>query len=225
MFVKVSRWEIRKSSIDAGNTKPDVSKIPAPTRRRLNAFGKTAGSLVSEMIEEQPLIVFASRYGDTERSVSILEQIANAEDISPMHFSLSVHNAVSGLLSIAWKINEMQSVISAGDNSLVMGLTEAFALIEAFPEKQILFVYVDAPLPEIFSEFDELDAALDVGAILLTHNDCSDFGVSLEVTQVTEFQSDKENSLALIESVLSGVEDKAIIGTGSFGWEFKKHAA
>ncbi|MEH6496826.1 MAG: beta-ketoacyl synthase chain length factor [Pseudomonas marincola] len=225
MFVKVSRWEIRKPTIDDGKTKPDVSKIPAPTRRRLNAFGKTAGGLVSEMIEEQPLIVFASRYGDTERSVSILEQISNAEDISPMHFSLSVHNAVSGLLSIAWKIYEMQSVISAGENSLVMGLTEAFALIDAFPDKQILFVYVDTPLPDLFTEFDQLDAALNVGAILMTHNDCSDVGVSLEVTQVTEFLSDKTNSLASIESVLNGVEEKTIIGTGSFGWEFKKHAA
>jgi len=225
MFVKVSRWEIRKSTIDAGNSTPDISKIPALTRRRLNAFGKTAGSLISEMIDDQPLIVFASRYGDVERSVSILEQISNSEDLSPMHFSLSVHNAVSGLLSIAWKINEMQSVISAGENSLVMGLTEAFALIEAFPEKQILFVYLDAPLPDLFSEFDELDAVLDVGAILLSHNDCSDVGVSLEVSQVTDFPSNKTNSLALIENVLSGVEERAIIGTGSFGWEFKKHAA
>jgi len=82
------------------------------------------------MLDDDPLIVFASRYGDVERSLRILEEISGQDVLSPMNFSLSVHNAVPGLISIAWKLTGMQSVIAGGANSFAMGLTEAISLLK-----------------------------------------------------------------------------------------------
>ena len=225
MRVQVEGWDMWRAS-DAGDgpARP-VGSIPASTRRRLNNFGRSAGGLVADKIDGNPLIVFASRYGDAARSVGILEEIAKGDEISPMHFSLSVHNAVCGILSIAWKLDEMQSVIAAGEDTFVMGITESLSLLNAYPDRQVLFMYVEYPLPDVFAAFGEPVMQAEAFALLLSHNKRSDSAIGLELTLSDRAVTGQTDLLKGLEAVIGGVQDKVHLGTKYFGWEVSRYVA
>ncbi|MEP3244209.1 MAG: beta-ketoacyl synthase chain length factor [Sneathiella sp.] len=199
----------------------DVKGIPASTRRRLNNFGLHAAQLAFDKIENEPLIVFASRYGDVERSLRILGEISQGEPLSPMNFSLSVHNAVPGVLSIAWKLTEMQSVISAGRDTFVMGLTEAFSLLKSHPQKPVLFLYLDLPLPSVFSEFENSQEKIGACALLLHSGDRVGEGPIFQAAfnHVDNLRSQgEEHPVYSLYRMLEGEIDQLVIGAGGFFW-------
>ena len=109
MYLVIKEWSFWHASTDETPPSSKINPLPAALRRRLNKFGRAAAGMSADKVQGDPLIVFASRYGDAERSATILQEIAKGEDVSPMQFSLSVHNAVSGILSIGWKLKEFQA--------------------------------------------------------------------------------------------------------------------
>lgn len=215
----------------SGEAREDVAPagdmaIPGSVRRRLNKFGRSVGNVASEFMSSDPLIVFASRYGDAERAVGILQEIAAGEPISPMQFSLSVHNAVSGVLSIGWKNTEMQSVISAGEQTFEMGLTESYSLALAFPEKEILLIYADFPLPEIFDNFEDVNVIPKIRVILLKADiersggvvfDLNPSGDTKQIASVAPLQD--------LEALFTGQRERVVIGQGALKWEVRKYVA
>src|SRR5688572_17017530 len=64
--------------------------------------------------------VFASRHGEVHRSVELLEALARAEPLSPMAFSLSVHNAAAGIFSIGRVVRSGSTSVAAGGDYLRM---------------------------------------------------------------------------------------------------------
>ena len=97
------QWLQHPESIEEPFEKISLRNIPAMLRRRFNTLGKYAMGAALPLMEgiESIPSIFASRHGDTELSLSLLEQIGRDEPMSPTNFSLAVHNAVSGLFSIA----------------------------------------------------------------------------------------------------------------------------
>lgn len=221
---RVSSWDVRFAAKGESLSSQDHKTIPASVRRRLNSFGRDAGTSIADKIESSPLIVFASRYGDAVRSVDILEEICKGEEISPMNFSLSVHNAVSGLFSIGWKLKQMQSVISAGANTFVMGLTEAFSLLKSFPDEDVLLIYVDVPLPSVFSEFDDAGEATEICALLMSRDNNGKTGPTIEANLIQD-QSGKlqaeDHPLQALAALLQGTNTETTVGNTTFGWELK----
>ena len=84
----------------------------------------------------------------------MLTTLAQNELLSPTSFSLSVHNAISGLFSIARSDQTSSIAISAGANTVESGVIEACGLLED-GEPQILLIVYDKPLPAIFSSYQE----------------------------------------------------------------------
>ena len=72
------------------------------TRRRLNRIGRSALQVAYAVPANHPPcpVIFASRFGDRERSVLLLNALANNESLSPTAFSVSVHNAIGAIFSI-----------------------------------------------------------------------------------------------------------------------------
>ncbi len=225
MRVQVESWDMWRASDTDEASAQHAASIPAATRRRLNNFGRSAGGLAADKLDRTPLIVFASRYGDAARSVGILEEIAKGEEISPMHFSLSVHNAVCGILSIAWKLEEMQSVIAAGGDTFAMGVTESLSLLNAFPDRQVLFLYVEYPLPDVFAAFGEPVTKAEAFALLLSQNKENDGAIDLEITLNDQQCDSGADLLRDFEAVLKGVQVKAHLGAKSLGWEVSRDVA
>jgi hypothetical protein len=124
--------------------------VPALLRRRFSASGKGAMAAAMPLVENLAEIpsIFASRHGDTALSLALLQSIANGEAMSPTSFSLAVHNAVSGLFSIARKDTSAVTAIAPMQGLVLQTLFEAVGQLQTC--ERLLCVIYDIPLPEFY---------------------------------------------------------------------------
>lgn len=117
----------------------DVTFIPMMTRRKLDKFGRAALYTIYKVYDGGgPNLVFASEYGDYERVVKLIKQRQEDGDVSPSDFSSSVHNACIGLFSLLEKNHASYNSISAGDETISLGLLESI-----LQGKDTIFCYAE----------------------------------------------------------------------------------
>jgi hypothetical protein len=102
--------------------------------------------------------VFASQHGEIHRTLGLLGDLAQGEPLSPMAFSLSVHNTASGLYSIASGNTAPSTAVAAGLDTLPMALVEAMGQLQRHEE--VMVVYAEEPLPEAYRDFADGGSAL-----------------------------------------------------------------
>lgn len=152
---------------------PDVKFFPAMMRRRLSRLGKMAASVAhrccGEVAATERRFVFASRYGEQQRTQKILSGLSGGEDVSPTAFSLSVHNAIAGLLSIASKDEAASVSIAAGSNTFSAAWLEAAGLLMSPREQcnEVALVYYDEPLTDEYAEFNDDELSFPFALALL----------------------------------------------------------
>src|SRR6218665_170689 len=136
-------------------TVPALAEMPAMMRRRVDRLGRLACQVAywCQPAAQAPM-VFASRYGDAERSLSLMGDLVRGQPLSPTGFGLSVHNAISALYSIARGHTSNTVVVAAGRASAAAALTEAAALL-ADGAIEVLVVCYDAPLPGSYAAFED----------------------------------------------------------------------
>jgi hypothetical protein len=130
---------------------PDVSSIPPMLRRKLNHTGRASAAEALQFLasdHEMP-IVYCSQHGDIHRTMAILNNLTNGEPVSPTHFSLAVHNAICGVISIHTGNHAAISTLSFGQEGLVPALLEALGIIDSGAPK-VLCIIGDTSLPDIF---------------------------------------------------------------------------
>ncbi|MEJ6005049.1 beta-ketoacyl synthase chain length factor [Paucibacter sp. AS339] len=146
-----------------GDQQADLSAMPAMMRRRIDPLGRAALQSAYAVQPQAPCpLVFSSRWGELARSVGMLEQLALAQPLSPTAFSLSVHNAIGALYSIARQDRSNYLAVSAGEHSAEAGFAEAQGLL-ADGAEAVLLVSFDAPLPDAYAQFRP------VGELLFSH--------------------------------------------------------
>jgi hypothetical protein len=92
--------------------------------------------------------------------------VTNAE-LSPTDFSLSVHNAWAGMLSIINENARGHSALAAGPDTFAFGLLEALTILRTEPSVPVLLLFTDEPLPEIYQELvGNSDETMAMGIIL-----------------------------------------------------------
>ncbi|MCP3140980.1 beta-ketoacyl synthase chain length factor [Pyxidicoccus sp. QH1ED-7-1] len=136
-----------------------MTEMPAMMRRRVERLGRIALQAAYGCQAEAPPcpVVFASRYGELSRSVELLEQLARATPLSPTSFSLSVHNAIGALFSIARGDTTAYTAVAAGEETVEAAFVEGCALLsEGAPE--VMVVVYDEPLPRPYQHFQEYAA-------------------------------------------------------------------
>lgn len=148
---------------------PDVAYVAPLFRRRLGKLAKgmlhCAGRLCPEPMDMR--VVFASRHGEMERTVSVLRDLAQGGEISPTLFSLSVHNSVAGLWSILKENHAPSTALAAGPESFAWGLLDAFAALQETPAQTVLYVFGDDRLPELYQPFLPAEVVPHALALLL----------------------------------------------------------
>ncbi|MBT0963226.1 beta-ketoacyl synthase chain length factor [Denitromonas iodatirespirans] len=130
-------------------TTADVTFIDPMLRRRLGPVSRMALNVARRCLGDDRGIpmIFASRHGELARTLTLLEGMAAGDEVSPATFSLSVHNAAAGVLSIAHQDTAPATAIAAGEETLGMALVEAAARLSP-AQPRLLLVYADAPVPE-----------------------------------------------------------------------------
>ncbi|WP_180190993.1 beta-ketoacyl synthase chain length factor [Acinetobacter sp. YH01006] len=154
MQLHVSRLNL--SSIDQELSA--IQHIPAMQRRRLSRLAKLALNSVLQALDACNVdsIVWVSQYGDEAKTLNILEDVLRNQTPSPTQFSTSVHNAISGLYSILCQDATTATSLAGSWND---GLIEAYAWLKTQPEaRQVLLVYYDDALPEIYIEHHPFSA-------------------------------------------------------------------
>lgn len=144
---------------------PPLPEVPAMARRRIDPLGRAALQVAywaqqdvdATLLTAMPL-VFASRWGELARSITMLQELAQGEALSPTAFSHSVHNAIGAQYSIQRGITANVSAVAAGEVSAAAGWVEAQALLATGAPAVLLTVF-DAPLPALYAPTG-LDAAI-----------------------------------------------------------------
>jgi hypothetical protein len=134
---------------------PAVQEIPPMLRRRLSPLGKMALSVAWPLLRETPSIpsVFCSRHGELERTAGMLQELAAGQALSPTHFSLSVHNAIGGVFSIAREDRSAISALAVGDEGFSEAMLETRLIAAEQRVPEALCLIYDASPPTVYSEF------------------------------------------------------------------------
>jgi hypothetical protein len=127
---------------------------PALLRRRVGPLGQHALRLAWGIgCSGQARLVASSRHGEFRRTLGILDSIIAAEGVSPAEFTLSVHHALAGLLSIARGNRRGHTAVAAGPESFCFGFLEAACCLAENPAEPVLLMHYDEMLPEPFTRF------------------------------------------------------------------------
>ena len=134
---------------------PEASFLPPMLRRRCSPLTRIVLTVAFDCCEEPARArvgsVFASRHGNINESIELLERLALQQPLSPTRFSHSVHNAQAGLFSIAAGNRLASSSIAAEQDTFACGYLEALTFLERTPESSVLLVLADVPLAASFA--------------------------------------------------------------------------
>src|SRR5262245_31480353 len=140
---------------------PRLSTLPPLFRRRCRRLSRAALSAALACTpfaaDSQLPSVFASRYGETETTVTLLKSLAEHTALSPTSFSHSVHNTASGLFTIATGNRAPSTTVAAGQATFLMGLLESVLWLAREEHPEILFVVADEDLPAFYEPALDLD--------------------------------------------------------------------
>lgn len=165
-FEEWQEWAAGTRMVADAPDSPPVDFIPAMQRRRLSRLSRLSLAAAYSCAGENHNLptVFASRHGEIHRTLGLLNDVVQNEPLSPMAFSLSVHNTASGLYSIATGNTAPSTAIAAGLDTLPMAIIEAIGQLQRHDE--VMVVYAEEPLPAEYSQFADDDNSALLGLAL-----------------------------------------------------------
>lgn len=144
-----SGWLPGRQSMSLGGAASPRGALPVSLRRRITPIGRQVMEAAWAVLPEggqSPRIVLSSRHGEYSRTFGLLGSLAESGEVSPAEFSLSVHHALAGLLSIATGNRAGHTAVAAGSESFGYGLLEAAACL-AEDAQPVLLLHFDEALP------------------------------------------------------------------------------
>lgn len=201
--------------------------LPTMLRRRISVIGQMAFRASYALSENRTVrFIFCSRHGEFQRTLNILKSLAAQEPVSPAEFSLSVHNALAGLLSIAWKNTAGHTTISAGADSFGSAMLDTIACLKSQPADPVMVVYFDDLLPEPYDALGDPDETCFALAMLLgaPRNDGADLTISFEPrARANASLSASGQALDFLRFILSGESERISIGE-RLQWRWQRGA-
>lgn len=165
---------------------PVASAIPAMMRRRMSPLSKIVVQVAATLSADEDIAysVFSSRHGELQRTLQLLQEILAGEPASPTAFSQSVHNTAAGLFTIATKKPIPATSLAGGADGFHYALLEAFIYLNQHPDKKVLVVDFDAPLPDVYAQFEPYTTAPYAIGMVLQAGDQIQIQRSVPTTEV-----------------------------------------
>lgn len=151
------KWLLNPSKLDSDLDPVGLKQFAPMIRRRFGKLGKCAMGAALQVADDSTQIpcVFASRHGNAQLTLDLLSGIASSDDMSPTGFSLAVHNAISGLYTIARDDKSPVTSLAAAQSIILHTIIEAVGQLQEYPS--VMCVIYDLPLPEIIREYSDYD--------------------------------------------------------------------
>jgi len=198
---------------------PVLHWVPPMQRRRLSIFNRIALYAAYETghNEGELAVVFSSRHGDLHKTSALLDTLANNESLSPTAFSMSVHNASAGLLSIFTGNHAASNTISAGRDSFFMALVDAYARISSGVCDKVLVIHCDQALPKEYLCFQD-EQQIDHAVSFVMSKNGDGAVVSLDMARKKNYSDeffDLPQALAFVDVLLNKSSAATIQGVHS----------
>lgn len=149
-FAGVAPW--REGRADESADKPRCAIVDTRLKRGSSRFANMLGEALEQAASaagvdlKTTATVYGSSLGEIETMVTLVHMLYEEEGkLSPNRFKNSVHNAVSGLVSIATGNTAFSTAIAGGDRSFEMSLLEAWAYLDREGGAAVLAVGDDRP--------------------------------------------------------------------------------
>ncbi|MCK4841372.1 MAG: beta-ketoacyl synthase chain length factor [Methylococcales bacterium] len=201
-----------------------LSVVPKMLKRRLSPLARIVFCAASQCIADNKNIptVFSSTHGELAKSFAMMEMIEMGEEISPTAFSLSVHNAIAGLFSMAYKNKVQSTVVAPGEEGIAAAFIEAVGLLQE-GESEVLVVLYDEPLVSFYPSAP-YQLSTDNSQAVALHITKQGAGLPLSFNSLPDCGDMGEQPLQVLQliSFLSGTEKKLMINTARHSWCWNK---
>jgi len=201
-----------------------LASVPKMLKRRLSPLAKIVFCAANQCIDEHTIIptVFSSAHGELGKSFAMMEMLEAGEEISPTAFSLSVHNAIAGLFSIAWQNKLQSTVVAPGEEGLAAAFIEALGLLQEGAE-QVLLVFYDEPMLD-FYPFAPFKLSADESCALALRIAKSGEGQALRMSLLPLTGNDGEQPVQLPAFIrfLSDPQAQLTLKTPQHRWRWEK---
>lgn len=150
-------WANGQAQIEQIKESPKLEYTDPLFRRRLSQITKMTIHVVHNLLEgshvnPETKIVFISLRGEIEREFTINKGLIEDQMILPAGFSLSVFNTPISSATLAFKLKGGYSVIYPSKNNFADAFKSAVAPVLAGTEKEIILVYADELVPELYGD-------------------------------------------------------------------------
>jgi hypothetical protein len=134
---------------DDAQAQPACAFLPPMQRRRLGRLARMTLEAAWPLCDdgEQLPFVFASRHGETTRTLALLGDIADEQPLSPTQFGLSVHNAIAGQWSILRGQRGESAAIAGEADSFEHAILEGALQLAAGAPAALVVVAEERPPP------------------------------------------------------------------------------
>ena len=206
--------------------RPEARFLPAMLRRRCSPLSRivltAAFECCSETERAEVRTVFASRHGNINESIDLVESIARKQPVSPTRFSHTVHNAQAGLFSIAAENRQTSSSIAALEDTFACGYIEALTHLQRDPERCVLLIVADVPLAPTFAALvDEPAASYGVGLLLGTDGPGAAIAFDAARTDTVAGRPAWPDAVEFLRWYLCGETDLCL-GSGPRRWRWQR---
>jgi hypothetical protein len=206
--------------------RPEALFLPALLRRRCSALARimltTAFDCCEEAERTEVATVFASRHGNINESIDLLDRLAENQPLSPTRFSHTVHNAQAGLFSIASGNCRASSSIAAQQDSFACGYLESLTLLQREPTRPVLLVVGDVPLAPTFAPLvDEPAGAYALALFLVGEGEGSKLAFDLRAETAARQPARWPDAIEFLRWYLSG-ESRLILGSARRPWAWER---
>jgi hypothetical protein len=201
-----------------------VVDVPKNIQRRLSPLAKCVFNVAANLVESnQSLpIVFSTAHGESSKSLEILEELVNNGEISPTAFSLSVHNAISGLFSMAYANHGEMTVIAPAEEGVAPAFIEALGLLHE-KNDEVLLVFYDEQLPDFYlSSTDNYDSPDTVALALKIALTGEGLPLRLDKKSAVKNVSNHAFQIKVFRDFMNGDENSLILGNHRQSWEWRK---
>ena len=221
----VQKWNVwppqKEQKSDALTQDGLLSSIPKMLKRRLSPLARIVFCAANQCLDSNTSIptVFSSTHGELAKSFKMMEMIEMGEDISPTAFSLSVHNSIAGLFSMAYKNKLQSTVVAPGEEGMAAAFIEAIGLLDEGCDEVMVVLY-DEPLVDFYPEEPYKLSTNDSGAVALTLCKAG-LGIPLRLSFQKQKGDDGEQPLQvplLIRFLEEEAEENLIIHTPRHSW-------
>lgn len=220
-----SREDWLKLQVFAEQQKAAIpAAVPKTLQRRLSPLARAVFNAADGCVDNALPIVFSSAHGEVNKSLEMLKSMQKGEEVSPTAFSLSVHNAISGLFSMAYDYHREITVIAPGQDGIAPAFIEALGILQEGRAEQVLIVFYDEPLSDFYPS---LPFALNAPAVcaLALKISLTGSGLPLQLNRTSAHRDDGEHALQIFSFIefLTADQQSLVLGNHRHSWEwFKK---